>query len=135
MDPALDEARALRDESRRVVAALQARYAEETGARTLRVKHNNFLGYFIEVPQAVGEELVKPPLNARFIHRQTMQGAMRFSTAELGELEGRIASAGDEALARELDCSPTRRDASRMGDAIKAAADALAAARRRRGSG
>ena len=65
--PALDETRALRDESRRVVAALQARYAEETGARTLRIKHNNFLGYFIEVPQAVGEELVKPPLQ-RALH-------------------------------------------------------------------
>ncbi|WP_460448170.1 DNA mismatch repair protein MutS [Alsobacter sp. SYSU BS001988] len=101
-DPALDEARALRDESRRVIAALQARYAEETGARTLRVKHNNFLGYFVEVTQAVGETLVRPPLNAVFVHRQTMQGAMRFSTAELGDLESRIASAADRALALEL---------------------------------
>jgi DNA mismatch repair protein MutS len=45
--PELDDTRALRDESRRVIAALQARYAEETGARTLRIKHNNFLGYII----------------------------------------------------------------------------------------
>src|SRR6185437_13730598 len=32
-DATLDEARALRDESRRVIAALQARYAEDTGIR------------------------------------------------------------------------------------------------------
>jgi len=48
-DAALDETRGLRDESRRVVAALQARYADETGVRALKVRHNNVLGYFIEV--------------------------------------------------------------------------------------
>ena len=127
-DAGLDETRALRDESRRVVAALQSRYAEETGARTLRIKHNNFLGYFLEVPQAAGEELVKPPHNTRFIHRQTMQGAMRFSTAELADLESRIASAGARALAIELEYFD-RLCAEAVGrdTAIKAAADALAA--------
>jgi DNA mismatch repair protein MutS len=100
--PELDEMRGLRDDSRRVIAGLQMRYAEEADARTLRIKHNNFLGYFVEVPQAVGERFVQPPLNALFIHRQTMQGAMRFSTAELGLLEAKIASAGDRALAIEL---------------------------------
>ncbi len=127
-DAGLDETRALRDESRRVVAALQSRYAEETGARTLRIKHNNFLGYFLEVPQAAGEELVKPPHNTRFIHRQTMQGAMRFSTAELADLESRIASAGERALAIELEYFD-RLCAEAVGrdTAIKAAADALAA--------
>jgi len=62
--PELDDTRALRDESRRVIAALQARYAEETGARTLRIKHNNFLGYFVEVPQNFGEILLSPPFSA-----------------------------------------------------------------------
>jgi len=99
---ALDEMRALRDDSRRVIAGLQMRYAESAEARTLRIKHNNFLGYFVEVPQKDGERLLAPPLNALFIHRQTMQGAMRFSTAELGEMEAKIASAGERALAIEL---------------------------------
>jgi DNA mismatch repair protein MutS len=54
--------------------ALQARYAEETGIRTLKIKHNNVLGYFVEVPQQHGERLLKPPFNATFIHRQTMAG-------------------------------------------------------------
>ena len=75
---ALDEARRLRDESRRVIAEMQASYAEEAGVRQLKIKHNNVLGYFIETPQAPGEALLKPPHNATFIHRQTMAGAMRF---------------------------------------------------------
>jgi DNA mismatch repair protein MutS len=100
-DGDLDGHRALRDDSRRVVAALQARYAEDTGIRTLRVKHTNFLGYFVEVPAAAGEVLRAPPWSATFVHRQTMQGAMRFSTAELSDLESRIAAAADRALARE----------------------------------
>ena len=128
LDPALDEARALRDESRRVVAALQARYAQESGCRTLRVKHNNFLGYFVEVPQAAGETMLRPPLAETFIHRQTMQGAMRFSTAELADLEQRIAAAGDEALALELatfDRLAARTVAS--AEATKAVAAGLAA--------
>ncbi|MCA3562832.1 MAG: DNA mismatch repair protein MutS [Methylocystis sp.] len=100
--PELEEMRALRDDSRRVIAGLQMRYGEESEARTLRIKHNNFLGYFVEVPQKDGERFVQPPLNALFIHRQTMQGAMRFSTAELGSLEAKIASAGDRAIAIEL---------------------------------
>jgi DNA mismatch repair protein MutS len=101
-DAALDEARALRDESRRVIAGLQARYADIAEIRQIKIKHNNFLGYFIEVPQAQGEKLVKPPLNATFIHRQTMADAMRFSTAELSELDTKIASAADRALEQEL---------------------------------
>jgi DNA mismatch repair protein MutS len=101
-DPALDEQRQLRDESRRVIAQLQQRYAEETGHKTLRVKHTNFLGYFVEVPAAAGEELRVAPWNAIFVHRQTLQGAMRFSTVELSDLESRIAAAADRALALEM---------------------------------
>ncbi len=101
-DAVLDEFHALRDNSRGVIAELQGRYAEETGSRQLRVKHNNMLGYFVEVPQAIGERLLQAPFNATFIHRQTMAGAMRFSTAELSALEHRIGEASGKALAREL---------------------------------
>jgi DNA mismatch repair protein MutS len=100
-DSALDELRALRDESRSVIAALQARYSDLLGTKQLKLKHNHFLGYFIEVPQAQGERLLKPPHDRLFVHRQTMAGAMRFSTNELAELEMKIASAAEEALAHE----------------------------------
>ena len=102
LDAELDEARDLRDASRRVIAGLQARYAELAQVRQLKIKHNNFLGFFLEVAQAHGEKLLRPPFNETFTHRQTMADAMRFSTRELVELEAKIASAADRALAREL---------------------------------
>jgi DNA mismatch repair protein MutS len=124
---ALDEARALRDESRRVIAALQARYAETSGVRALKIRHNNVLGYFVEVTAQHGEKLLAAPLNATFIHRQTLAGQVRFTTTELGELEAKIASAGDRALGLELEAFE-RLSAQVTADAaaIKAAAEALA---------
>jgi DNA mismatch repair protein MutS len=107
----LDEARSLRDESRRVIAELQASYASEAGVRQLKIKHNNFLGYFIETPQAAGETLLKAPHSATFIHRQTMAGAMRFTTTALADLESRIASAADQALKLELEAFDRLRQA------------------------
>ena len=79
-ESALDEARKLRDDSRLVVAAMQARYAEETGVKTLKIRHNNVLGYFVEVTAQHGDRLMSAPLNATFIHRQTLAGQVRFTT-------------------------------------------------------
>jgi DNA mismatch repair protein MutS len=101
-DAGLDAERALASETRAVVAALQARLCDETGIRTLRIKHNGQLGYFIEVAAAHGMKLVEDPLRQTFIHRQTMSSAMRFTTRELSDLEARIAAAHDKALAIEL---------------------------------
>lgn len=97
----LDEARALRDESRRVIAALQNRYAEETGIKALKIKHNGVLGYHIDVPAAQGDKLMRPPHDALFIHRQTLANSIRFSSSELAELAGQISRAGETALALE----------------------------------
>jgi DNA mismatch repair protein MutS len=126
-DATLDETRALRDESRRVVAALQARYADETQVRSLKIRHNNVLGYFVEVTAQHGDRLMAPPLNATFIHRQTLAGQVRFTSTELGALEAKIASAADRALGLELEIF--ERLAARVvaaTDDIKAAAQALA---------
>ena len=101
-DSALDESRLLRDESRQVVAQLQARYADETGVKTLKIRHNNVLGYFVDVTAQHGEKLLGAPLNATFIHRQTLAGQVRFTTTELGELEAKIANAANRALNLEL---------------------------------
>jgi DNA mismatch repair protein MutS len=123
---ALDEARALRDESRRVIAALQARYAEMTAVRALKVRHNNVLGYFVEVTAQHGDRLLAAPLNATFIHRQTLAGQVRFTTTELGELEAKIASAAERALGIELATFDELAAAvTTAAPAIKAAADAL----------
>jgi DNA mismatch repair protein MutS len=126
-DAALDETRALRDESRRVVAALQARYADETGVRALKVRHNNVLGYFIEVTAQHGEKLLAAPLNATFIHRQTLAGQVRFTTTELAALEAKIASAADRALSMELEIfDRLANQVTASAELIKRAAQALA---------
>ena len=97
----LDGLRRLRDESRKVIAGLQGQYAETAGIKALKVKHNNVLGYFVEVSAQHAERMMAAPLNQSFIHRQTMANAVRFTTTELGELESKIAMAGDRAIALE----------------------------------
>ena len=72
-----------------------------TGIKSLKVRHNNVLGYFIEVPAASASALTSPELAATFIHRQTVAGAMRFVTTELASLDQRIAVAADRAIAIE----------------------------------
>ncbi|MEQ8266225.1 MAG: DNA mismatch repair protein MutS [Parvibaculum sp.] len=100
--PELDETRALRDDARKLIAGLQAKYADETGIAALKIRHNNVLGYYIEVPPRHGEKLVAPPFTGTYIHRQTMANAMRFTTAELAGLASRIAEAAGRALEIEL---------------------------------
>ena len=99
-DAALDELRLLRDESRRLIAALQQEYCTTTGISSLKVKHNNVLGYHVDVRNTHGEKLMQ---DDRFIHRQTTAQSVRFTTTELVELERDMSSAVDRALARELD--------------------------------
>ena len=124
----LDEARALRDESRRVIAGLQVRYAELTGIRALKIRHNNVLGYFVDVSAQHGDKLMGAPLNATFIHRQTTAGQVRFTTTELGELEAKIATAAERALALELEIFERLATAVAAASAtIKDAANAIAA--------
>jgi DNA mismatch repair protein MutS len=99
----LDEMRALRDQSRRVIAAMERELAEETGIRSLKIRHNNVLGYYIEVTANHQAAMTgTDALKARFIHRQTMASAMRFTTTELAGLETKIANAADRALTIEL---------------------------------
>ena len=91
----------LRDEGRKLIVALQARYTKETGLSGLKIKHNNMLGYFIELPTKQAENIDKKTREA-FLHRQTMANAMRYTTLELTDLEGRILKAGGQALNIEL---------------------------------
>lgn len=124
--PELDEARALRDDSRRVVAALEARLASESGV-ALRIRHNAVLGYFVEATAKAAEPLFAPPLNATFIHRQTLANQVRFTTVELAELDARIAQAAERALAIELETFEAWREAARAhAGPIQAAAEGAA---------
>jgi DNA mismatch repair protein MutS len=124
--PELDSARALRDDSRRVIAALESRLAAETGV-PLKIRHNAVLGYFLETTANKAEPLLCAPLNAQFIHRQTLANQVRFTTVELADLDARIAQAGDRALAIEAETFEAwRQQAAASAPAILAAAQGLA---------
>ena len=83
-DAALDELRALGGDGRRAMAALEAQYRGQTGVATLRIKHNNVLGYHIEVSARNADGLMAA--DSGFTHRQTLAGAVRFNAPELHEL-------------------------------------------------
>jgi DNA mismatch repair protein MutS len=100
--PPLDEFRALRDESKRLIAGLEARYQQETGIPSLKIRYNNVLGYYAEITV-----LHQKKITENFIHRQTMSNALRYTTTELGELERKIAEAADRALKLEIELFAT----------------------------
>ncbi|MGV6800575.1 MAG: DNA mismatch repair protein MutS [bacterium] len=102
-DPALDEIRNLKNNSTRIIAKLESDYRETAGIKALKIKHNNVLGYFIDVPAAHGDALLKDDHNGLFIHRQTLANNIRFTTVELSELDTKITHAKDKALAVELE--------------------------------
>lgn len=97
-DEDLDEARKLRDEGRSVIAQMQQEFVSKTGISTLKIKHNNVLGYFIETTATHADKMLSPPLSETFIHRQTTANQVRFTTVELSEMETKILNAGNRAL-------------------------------------
>ena len=120
-DADLDEARELRDHGRGVIAGMQADYADLAGVSSLKIKHNNVLGYFIETTATHAEKMMAPPLNETFIHRQTTANQIRFTTVKLSEIETRILNAGAHALEIE------KRVFSVLAEAIISVADRISA--------
>ncbi len=123
-DADLDETRALRDEGRGVIARMQAEYMALSGVQSLKIKHNNVLGYFIETTTTHAERMFSPPLNETFIHRQTTANQVRFTTLQLSEMETRILNAGNHALEIE------KRHYEALRAAVLAAAAGIGAAAR-----
>ena len=107
-DDELDDMRRLRDEGRGVIAAMQSDYQQATGIASLKVKHNNVLGYFVEVTATHADKMHG---DDRFKHRQTTANQVRFTTVELSEMETRILNAGGRAIEIE----------KRLFDSLKAA--------------
>ncbi|QUL37516.1 DNA mismatch repair protein MutS [Erythrobacter sp. JK5] len=98
-DAGLDELREISGNARRAIARMEARYREETGVASLKIKHNGVLGYFIEVPSRHADRFMEA--DSGFTHRQTMKGAVRFNSLALHEEASRISEAGGRALAAE----------------------------------
>ena len=97
----LDEVRTLRDKARSIIAKLQADYSILTEISSLKIKHNNVLGYFVETTASHAQRMLAAPLCDTFIHRQTTANAVRFTTVELGELETKILNAAGKTISLE----------------------------------
>ncbi len=124
-DAALDELRGLGGEGRRAIAALEARYREQTGVPALKIRHNGVLGYHVEVPARTADKLMTP--DSGFTHRQTLAGVVRFNASELHEQALRVTQAGAHALAAEAaHLEDLTEQALARRDSIAAAADAIA---------
>jgi len=98
-DAALDALRATGGEGRRAIASLEARYRQQTGIATLKIRHNGVLGYHIEVPAKNADRLMAA--DSGFTHRQTLAGVVRFNAPDLHEHATRVGQAGAHALAAE----------------------------------
>ncbi len=98
----LDELVSLRDDSKKLIAGLQNKYVQQTKIQTLKIRHNNVIGYHVDITPAQADKLLQPPFNQDFIHRQTLSSSVRFTTGELAELERKTSEAGDKALQIEL---------------------------------
>ena len=121
-DAELDRLRALRDQGRRHMAALEARLREQTRIPSLKVRHNHLLGYFIEVTAAHRDKVPD-----HFVPRQGMAQATRYVTAELTALERELTGAAERALLRELALfAELREQVSAQAEAIARTAQALA---------
>ncbi len=124
--PELDAARTLRDDSRRVVADLEARAVAESGV-AFKVRHNAVLGYFLEASAKAAEGLLRAGPDSPFIHRQTLANQVRFTTVELSELDAKISQAGHRALAMEGETFENwRREVARLAGPLQGVAEVLA---------
>ena len=127
-DEELDECRRLRDEGRSVIAGMQAEYAELTGIQSIKIKHNNVLGYFVEVTATHADKMLSEPLSDTFKHRQTTANQVRFTTVPLSEMETKILNAGGRALEIEKRLYSSLRQAvidqhPQLGDAARGLAE------------
>lgn len=116
-DVSLDHMRGLAHGAKETIAGMQSEYAAATGVHNLKIKYNNILGYFIEVPSARADALMAP--ESGFIHRQTMAGNMRFTTARLIDLDNDVRSAAEKSAAIEAEII------SRLIEKIRTVADDL----------
>ncbi|WP_259781359.1 DNA mismatch repair protein MutS [Aestuariispira ectoiniformans] len=118
----LDELRSMGSDAKKLLMNLQVKYQQESGVDNLKVKHNNVLGYFLEVSAKNADKL-----GDQFIHRQTMSNAMRYTTTELSELARDIVEAKDKAQALEQELfEDLATDVKAMADGVALAAHSLA---------
>jgi len=81
-----------------VLAAMESDERQKTGVKNLKISFNKVFGYFIEVSKS-NTHLVPE----HYIRKQTVSNAERYITQELKELESRIITAHEQAVALEAE--------------------------------
>jgi DNA mismatch repair protein MutS len=118
----LDELRGLSQNSKQLLAQIEARERERTGIASLKVRFNSIFGYYIEVSKA---NLRLAP--ADYERKQTLVNAERFTTPELKELEAKILDAEERSHTLERDLFlATRRQVANEARRIRQTAAVLA---------
>ena len=95
-DRPLDDFRSAMREGRSWIADLQAREAERTGIKSLKIRYQQVSGYGIEVTKANLDQVPK-----EYERKQTLAQVERYVTPELKEMEAKILGAEEKALQRE----------------------------------
>lgn len=95
-DTQLDELRGLRENAGQILTDIESREKERTGINTLKIGFNRVHGYYIEVSRLNSDKVPDD-----YQRRQTLKAAERYITPELKELEDKVLSASERALARE----------------------------------
>lgn len=119
----LDEYRQLKNSGHKMILSLQETYIKQTNITNLKIKHNNILGYFIEISASQASKM-----DNTFIHRQTLANVMRYTTGDLSTLQERMLEASSKILQIELnlydelvkDILKNARDISQTGHALAA---------------
>ena len=96
-DAELDAIRSTRSKADEWRAAFEAQERAATGISSLKVKSNNVIGYFLEIPTS---QVSKAPQH--YIRRQSTANADRFTTPELKQHEDAVVTAVDRQVRREL---------------------------------
>ncbi|MEC8099788.1 MAG: DNA mismatch repair protein MutS [Pseudomonadota bacterium] len=98
-DLELDTIRKTRDDSKSVILDIEKKEKQLTGINGLKIKYNNFLGYFIDLSAVNNKMLIKD--NSRYIHRQTLKNSFRYTTSELIEISEKILNSDSDFILRE----------------------------------
>lgn len=86
--PELDELKSLSEDMEKLLSDLELREKEATGIASLKVRYNSVFGFYIEITKTHAH---KAP--ARYLRKQTLTNAERFTTDELSVLEEKVLSA------------------------------------------
>ena len=95
-DETLDQLRNVSTSKRTWMTDFELKERDRTGIKNIKIKYNNFYGYFIEITKSNSKQI---PEN--YIRQQTMLNSERFITEELKQVQGQLIQNEAKILERE----------------------------------